>query len=72
MIRLQEHEGIIHIETPLIEAAVRTVGYVSGTMAGSFLDRTTEVRDPGFGLHIMDFLMAPGWRGPDGPPGLRA
>jgi len=63
MIRCQEHEGIIHIETSLIEAAVRTVGYVSGTMAGSFLDKATGVRDPGFGLHIMDFLMAPGWRG---------
>ena len=61
-IRCEEKDGIIHIQTPLIHAAVRTVGYVSGTMAGTFLDRATGITDPGFGLHIMDFLLAPGSR----------
>jgi len=31
------------------------------------LDKRTGARDVGFGLHIMDFLMAPGWRD-DGYP----
>ena len=29
---------------------------------GSFLDKKTGAHDLGFGLHIMDFLLAPGWR----------
>src|SRR5262249_56030703 len=36
-------------------------GYVRGTGGGSFVDRKAGNRDVGFGLHIMDFLMAPGW-----------
>ena len=35
---------------------------VSGIGRGSFLDKKTDARDLGFGLHIMDFLLAPGWR----------
>ena len=62
MINCQESDGIVRIETPRIQAAVRTAGYVSGTMAGTFCDRATGIVDPGFGLHIMDFLLAPGWR----------
>ena len=63
MVRCQEDEDIIRIETPLIQTAIRTTGYVSGTMAGTCCDKRTGVTDPGFGLHIMDFLLAPGWRG---------
>jgi len=62
MITYQEDDNIIFIETLLIRASVRTVGYVSGIMGGSFLDKKTGVHDLGLGLHIMDFLLAPGWR----------
>jgi hypothetical protein len=50
------------IDTDCLQAKVRKKGYVSGIAAGSFLDKKTGVRDAGFGLHIMDFLLAPGWR----------
>ncbi len=35
---------------------------VSGIAQGSLLDKKTGARDVGFGLHIMDFLLGPGWR----------
>src|SRR5262249_34664881 len=41
---------------------IRKKGYVSGVAQGSFLDKKTGARDLGFGLHIMDFLLAPGWK----------
>jgi hypothetical protein len=50
------------IETDCLQAKVRKKGYVSGVAAGSFLDKKTGARDAGFGLHIMDFLLGPGWR----------
>lgn len=62
MISCRESKDVIYIETPSLQAAVRTTGYVSGVMAGSFYDRKTNINDPGFGLHIMDFFLAPGWR----------
>ena len=52
----------IQIDTDAIQAKIRKTGYVSGIAAGSFLDKKTGARDAGFGLHIMDFLMGPGWR----------
>ena len=52
----------IEIETDALVARIQTKGYVSGIAAGGLLDKKTEARDLGFGLHIMDFLMAPGWR----------
>src|SRR5262245_2308956 len=55
----------VQVDTDLLQARVRKKGYVSGIAAGSFLDRKTGARDAGFGLHIMDFLMAPGWRDDD-------
>jgi hypothetical protein len=51
----------VQIDTDALQARVRKKGYVSGVAAGSLLDKKTGARDPGFGLHIMDFLMAPGW-----------
>ena len=57
----------ILIETDALVARIRKKGYVSGTAAGSLLDKKTGARDVGFGLHIMDFLMAPGWRDDDYP-----
>ncbi|MCZ6634570.1 MAG: hypothetical protein O7G87_14290 [bacterium] len=62
MLHWQESDGLIHIETPHLKAAIRTEGYVSGTMAGTLVDKKTGATDPSFGLHIMDFLLAPGWR----------
>jgi hypothetical protein len=55
-------EDFVEVETDALVARIKTKGYVSGTAAGSLLDKKTKARDLGFGLHIMDFLLAPGWR----------
>jgi hypothetical protein len=57
----------LEIETDQLVAKINSKGYVSGVAAGTFVDRKTGAHDIGFGLHIMDFLMAPGWRD-DGYP----
>ncbi len=64
-IKVQETENEIVIETAALQAKIRKVGYVSGVAQGSFLDKKTGARDLGFGLHIMDFLLAPGWKDGD-------
>jgi hypothetical protein len=56
-----EDDQQIHIETDSLQATIRKKGYVSGIAAGSFVDKKTGAHDIGFGLHIMDFLLAPGW-----------
>jgi hypothetical protein len=61
-IRVQETDEYVKIDTDALQARVRQKGYVSGIAAGSLLDKKTGARDVGFGLHIMDFLLAPGWR----------
>lgn len=43
-----------------LDFAIRKKGYVSGVTRGSFLDKRTGFRDPGFGLDIADFIMEPG------------
>jgi hypothetical protein len=55
------------IETNRYSAAIATEGYVSGVEGGSFVDRATGARDPGFGLLIADFLLQPG-ESPAGTP----
>lgn len=60
--RVHETDEYVQIDTPALEARINKKGYVSGISAGSFLDKQTGARDQGFGLHIMDFLLAPGWR----------
>ena len=55
-------DDFVEIETDALVARIKTKGYVSGIAAGSLLDKKTGARDLGFGLHIMDFLLAPGWR----------
>lgn len=60
-IRVEESAESVEVDTDVLQAKVRKKGYVSGVAAGSLLDKKTGARDPGFGLHIMDFLMAPGW-----------
>lgn len=61
-IQVKETADALSIETDLLEAQISKTGYVSGISRGSFHDKRTGARDVGFGLHIMDFLMAPGWR----------
>lgn len=52
----------ITIDTDALQAKIRKKGYVSGIAANSLLDKATGARDAGFGLHIMDFLLGPGWK----------
>ena len=61
-IQVQEDDRQIRIDTGVISATIQKKGYVSGIAAGSFIDKKTGARDLGFGLHVMDFLLAPGWR----------
>ena len=61
-ITVTETAADITIDTDALQAKIKKTGYVSGIAAGSFLDKKTGSRDAGFGLHIMDFLLAPGWR----------
>src|SRR3954451_18180416 len=61
-ITVTENDEVVQIDTPLLQAKVRKKGYVSGIAAASLLDRMTGARDLGFGLHIMDFLLGPGWK----------
>jgi len=60
-VRVEESADSVRIDTDALRATVRKKGYVSGVAAGSLLDKKTGARDLGFGLHVMDFLMAPGW-----------
>jgi hypothetical protein len=66
-IKVEETDEYVQIDTDVLQARVKKKGYVSGVAAGSLLDKKTGARELGFGLHIMDFLMAPGWRD-DGYP----
>lgn len=64
-IQVQEAADDITIDTDALQAKIKKKGYVSGIAAGSFLDKKTGARDAGFGLHIMDFLLGPGWKDDD-------
>lgn len=61
-IRVEATDAYIQIDTDDLQARIRKNGYVSGIEKETFVDKKTGARDLGFGLHIMDFLMAPGWR----------
>jgi hypothetical protein len=61
-VKLQEADDHLQIDTDVLQAKVRKKGYVSGIAQGSLLDRKTGAHDLGFGLHIMDFLLGPGWK----------
>jgi hypothetical protein len=61
-IQVKETDDYIQIETDCLQAKINKKGYVSGIAAGSLVDKKTGAKDLGFGLHIMDFLLAPGWR----------
>ena len=55
-----ENDTELRISTDALEAVVRKKGYVTGTAAGTMLDRKTGFRDPGYGLDIVDWIMEPG------------
>jgi hypothetical protein len=61
-IRVVDSPDAVVIETDAVSARIVKRGYVSGTAAGAFIDKKTGAKDVGFGLHIMDFLLAPGRR----------
>src|SRR3954454_5024472 len=61
-IKVEETDASVEVETDALKARINKKGYVSGIAAGSFLDKKTGSRDLGFGLHIMDFLLGPGWK----------
>lgn len=61
-IQVKEADDEILVETDALKAKIRKTGYVSGIGQGSFIDKKTGAREAGFGVHIMDFLLAPGWR----------
>src|SRR3954453_2208787 len=64
-IKVEQTDTHVQIETDALQARITKKGYVSGVAAGSLVDKKTGAKDIGFGLHIMDFLMAPGWRDDD-------
>ena len=66
-IKVTQTDAYVQVETDALRARVNKKGYVSGVAAGTLLDKKTGARDVGFGLHVMDFLLAPGWRD-DGYP----
>jgi hypothetical protein len=66
-IKVEETDDFVQIDTDALQARVRKKNYVSGVAGGSLLDKKSGARDLGHGLHIMDFLLAPGWRD-DGYP----
>src|SRR5215210_2286162 len=61
-IKVEQTDTYVQIETDALQARINKKGYVSGIAAGSFLDKKTGAKDLGFGLHIMDFLLGPGWK----------
>lgn len=59
-IRVEEDAETIRIETNALKATIRKKGYVSGIAGGTFVDKKTGQADLGFGLDIVDWVMAPG------------
>jgi hypothetical protein len=64
LVRAQQHvtenDQQISISTSALEGKVNKKGYVTGISAGSFLDKKSGFRDPGFGLDIVDWIMEDG------------
>lgn len=58
--KVTEDGDRIRITGDTLEASIKKKGYVSGVEAGSLLDTKTGVRDLGFGLDIVDWIMEPG------------
>ena len=62
LLAVKETADYVQIDTDALQAKIIKKGYVSGIAAGSLLDKKSGARDAGFGLHIMDFLLGPGWK----------
>ncbi len=60
MARVWRDGSVLRVETSHYFSAIQTEGYVTGVMAGSFIDKRTGSVDAGFGLLIVDFLLEPG------------
>src|SRR5262245_53215446 len=58
--KVTEDADRIRISGGFIDANIKKKGYVSGVEGGSLLDSKTGVRDLGFGLDIVDWIMEPG------------
>jgi hypothetical protein len=65
--QVKQTDDFIEVTTDALQGRIKKKGYVSGIAAGSFLDKKTGAHEVGYGVHIMDFLMAPGWKD-DGYP----
>jgi hypothetical protein len=59
-LEISEDDAQIKVSTDKLQAIIRKQGYVTGTAAGSLVDRETGFRDAGFGLDIVDWIMEPG------------
>jgi len=62
MLECTDRDGLISIETDRLKAAIQTKKYLTGLKGGALVDKETGAVDPCYGLHMMDWLMAPGWR----------
>jgi hypothetical protein len=71
MASIRQEGSHLQIQTTHYQAAFQSEGYVRGVAEGSFVDRQTGAQDPGFGLLIADFLLAPGPDHPGTPPECR-
>ena len=60
-VTVTQTDEYVQIDTDALQARINKKGYVSGVAAGTLRDKKTGAREAGFGLHIMDFLLAPGW-----------
>jgi hypothetical protein len=61
-IRVTETDNSISVKTDALSAVIAKKGVVSGIRGGTFIDKRTSAHDLGFGLHVQDWLLAPGWR----------
>jgi hypothetical protein len=59
-LEISQDDSQIKVSTDKLEAIIRKQGYVTGTAAGSLVDKQTGFRDAGFGLDIVDWIMEPG------------
>src|SRR5262245_52152520 len=59
-ISVTENDQTIQIETSALKGTIRKQGYVMGVAAQSFVDKKSGLKDAGFGLDIVDWIMEPG------------
>jgi len=59
-ITVEENDQTIAISAPQLSAVVKKKDYVTGTAAGTFVDKQTGFHDAGYGLDIVDWIMESG------------